>query len=247
MKIAICDSSTIFMNKFIDEVKKINPYINVVTFKGYKDLVGAEDIELFDSFFIATEIDCQSGVDIALNVFLKNKKAEIVFITENCEKYCQSIFEYADRFRPFAMLNKPVSRIFLRHVFTMLENVLSLSRDKSIIVRLTDKDHISLDISDILYIQHNNRVSYIYTINGKCYMSKYNIKWFEDNLPGCFLHCAKSCIVNAMKVRSVNEMEIFFGDESSVWCSRRYQKDFVESLDKFRSLSGSISEGVCDN
>ena len=233
MKIAICDSSAFFMSKFIDEMNKINPKISITTFNGYNELVDSKDLLQFDVFFIATEIESQSGVDVALTVYLTTK-AEIVFVTENCEKYCQSIFEYADRFRPFAMLNKPVSRLFLRHVVEMLEKVLASRKNKSIIVRLTDKEYISLNVSDILYIEHNNRVSYVYTANGSCYTSKQSIKWFEDNLPDYYLHCAKSCIVNASKIVSVNEMEIVFSDEITIWCSRRYKNVFSQSLEEYR-------------
>lgn len=236
MKIAICDSSALFTSKFIDEMKKINPKISITTFKGYNDLLEAKKMEQYDSFFIATEIDRQSGVDVALNIFL-NTKAEIVFITENCEKYCQSIFEYADKFRPFAMLNKPVSRLFLRHVIEMLERVLEQNKGKSIIIRLVDRDQISLRVTDILYIQHNNRVSYIYTADGKCYESKHSIAWFEDNLPDCFIHCAKSCMVNAQKIKVIRDMEIILSDESSIWCSRRYQRIFSDDLAKFKETT----------
>ena len=234
MKFAICDSSSYFMSKFIEEMRKIDSSISIDLFNGYKDLIDADNLLQYDSFFIATEIERQSGVDIALKVYLETK-AEIVFVTENCEKYCQSIFEYSDIFKPFAMLNKPVSRLFLRHVVEMLEKVSEQCKGKNIIVRLVDKNQISISVIDILYIQHNNRVSYIYTCDGNCYESKCSIAWFEENLPNNFLHCAKSCIVNATKVKSIDEMEIVLSDNSSVWCSRRYQKEFIDNLTKFRA------------
>ncbi len=235
MTIAICDSSMLFTEKFIEETKKIAPKIAIVSFSKYNALVNSDELGLCDCVFIATEINNQSGVDIALEIYLKNPDIEIVFITENCEKYCQRIFDHADRFKPFALLSKPVSRVLLRHVLEMLECVSKHRKNRDIVIRLEDKDYISMNTSDIMYIQHNNRISYIYTFDGRCYSSKHSISWFDNKLPDCFLHCAKSCIVNALKVKSVNGFEIKLSNNSSVWCSRQYRKTFVESFEKCHS------------
>lgn len=231
MTIAICDSSMLFMGKFIEETIKIVPTINIVIFGKYDELVNSVDLELYDCVFIATEIKNQSGIDAALDVHLKNPGTEIVFITENCEKYCQRIFDYADRFKPFALLCKPVSRMLLRHILEMLESAAERRKSKDIVIRLEDKDYISVNTSDIMYIQHNNRISYVYTFDGKCYSSKHSISWFDERLPDCFLHCAKSCIVNSMKIRSLNGLEIKLSDGSTVWCSRQYRRSFVEKFE----------------
>lgn len=233
MTVAVCDSSEIFMKKFIEETHKISPTIDVVVFSAFHELVNSRDLARFDGVFIATEIDSQSGIDAALEIFSQNPDAEIVFITENSEKYCQRIFDYADRFKPFALLCKPVSRLLLRHVYEMLERITE-RQSKDIIVRLEDKDYVSINTSDILYIQHNNRVSYIYTSDGGCLTSKHGIAWFDERLPKCFLHCAKSCIVNSARVKSVNGLEIRLSNESSIWCSRQYRKSFVENFEECR-------------
>lgn len=235
MTIAICDSSTFFMNKFIEETKKIAPTSSVVCFSEYSTLANSNNLALYDVFFIATEIDHQSGIDVALEVFLMNPASEIVFITENCEKYSQRIFDHADTFKPFALLNKPVSRVLLRHVFEMLEHVTARRKGRTIVIRLEDKNYKSMNTADILYIQHNNRISYIYTSDGKCYSSKLGISWFEDRLPDCFLHCAKSCMVNAMEIILINGLEIKLSNNNSIWCSRQYRKTFVEYFEKCRS------------
>ncbi len=235
MIIAICDSSMLFMNRFIEEAKKIVPTISIDCFNEYNALVNSDNLAHYDSFFITTEINRQSGIDVALDIYTSNPATEIVFITENCEKYCQRIFDHADRFKPFALLSKPVSRVLLRHVFEMLERVIEHRKSRDIVIRLEDKDYISINTSDIMYIQHNNRISYIYTFDGRCYSSKHSISWFDDNLPDCFLHCAKSCIVNALKITLVNGLEIKLSNNSSIWCSRQYRKIFVESFEKFHS------------
>ena len=233
MTFAICDSSAIFMKKFIEETKKIIPTIDIICFSEYDSLVNSDDIMLYDCFFIATEISCQSGIDIALDVYLKNPTAEIVFITENCERYCQRIFDHADKFKPFALLCKPVSRVLLRHVFEMLECITGRQRSRDIVIRLEDKEYISMNTSDIMYIQHNQRISYVYAFDGNCYLSKHGISWFDDQLPDCFSHCAKSCIVNTLKIKSINGLEIKLLNNSSVWCSRQYKKRFMESFEKY--------------
>lgn len=238
MIIAICDSSMLFMNKFIEEAKKIVPTINIDCFSEYNALVNSDDLVLYDSFFIATEINRQSGIDVALDIYTSNPVAEIVFITENCEKYCQRIFDHADRFKPFAFLCKPVSRLLLRHILEMLGRVNEHKKSRDIVIRLEDKDYISINTSDIMYIQHNNRISYIYTFDGRCYSSKHSISWFDDKLPDCFFHCAKSCIVNTLNVKSVNGLEIKLSNNSSIWSSRQYRKTFVESFEKYHSAMG---------
>ncbi len=232
MTVAICDSSAFFMDRFIEETSKFDSTIDVVTFRKYGELVDSGKLGVFDCVFIATEINNQSGVDIALEIHVKNPEVEIVFVTENCEKYSQRIFDYADRFRPFALLCKPVSRMLLHHVYEMLKRVSERRKSKDIIIRLEDKDCISINTSDIMYIQHNNRISYIYTYDGECLTSRHSISWFEERLPDCFLHCAKSCLVNIMKVKSVNGLEIKLSNDSSIWCSRQYRKSFADSFEE---------------
>lgn len=233
MNIAICDKSAVFLSRFIAEVQAYDPLIDVHTYTGYKQLTGSSDLLCYDCFFVSTEINSQSGVEVALEIKRQRPDAEIIFVTENCAEYCQRIFDYADEFRPYAMIKKPVSRMFMRHILDMLKRTIEQHSSRNIIIRLTDKEYISLSVSDILYVQHNNRISYIHTSDGECFESRYSISWFEENLPENFLHCSKSCIVNVTKIKAVSDMEIQLIDCETVWCSRQYKKDF---LDKFSNM-----------
>lgn len=237
MNIAICDKSSEFLKKFIDEVRAYDSMIDVCMYTGYEQLTDSKNLLHFDCFFISTEINNRSGVEVALEIKRQKPDAEVVFITENCIEYCQRIFDYADEFRPFAMIKKPVSRMFMRHVLDMIKKAVERHSSKNLIIRLADKEYISLLLSEIVYIQHNNRISYIHIESGECFESRYGISWFEENLPDTFLHCSKSCIVNCSKIRSVSDMEIQLADGEKIWCSRQYKKSFLEQLENMNNYS----------
>lgn len=232
------------MGRFIEEMKKILPTVNITCFGEFDELLNADYLMNYDCVFIATEINCHSGVEVAMNIHLREPSIEMVFITENCEKYSQRIFDYADKFRPFALLCKPVSRIRLRHIVEMLNCVSERKKCKDIVIRQVNKDFISLNASDIMYIQHNSRISYIYTKDGSCYSTRYGISWFDDKLPACFAHCAKSCIVNILKVESINGSEIKLSDGCTVWCSRQYKSLFLESVEQCHGSDSSDNDFV---
>ncbi len=242
MNIAICDKSTEFMNKFIEELQAYDSLIDVYTFSEYEQLTLGGELAKYDCIFIATEINYRSGVEAALEIKRRFPHIEIVYITENCVEYCQRIFDYADIFRPFALIKKPVSRSFMRHVLDMLKRTIGRNGSNSVVVRLVDKEYISIPVSEILYVQHNNRISYIYTEGGECFETKFGISWFEENLPDSFLHCSKSCLVNLHKIQTVNDVEIELKCGERLWSSRQYKKSFIEQYRKFLNVeSGSLS------
>lgn len=126
----------------------------------------------------------------------------------------------------------------------MLDCVSERKKCKDIVIRQVNKDFISLNTSDIMYIQHNSRISYIYAKDGNCYSTRYGISWFDDKLPPCFAHCAKSCIVNILKVESISGSEIKLSDGLTVWCSRQYRNLFLESVERYHGSDSSYNDFV---
>ncbi len=235
MKLAICDNSPRFLSAFRTELFKLDPSISLVCYTTYDKLASDFDIIPFDAVIINAEIDGESGIDVACELVTRKPGTEIIFTTDKCDRYAQLIFSHADTMRPFALLVKPISRIFMQHIITMLSQSLKNRCSATLLIKNSSRELITLRYSEIKYIEHNNRISYIHTDNDVIQCRK-PIQFFEETLPKLFfIHASKSLIVNAAKVNSVQQNVINLTCGESIYASRNYRKEFVDQIESFAS------------
>ncbi len=233
MKIAICDGSTKFLQAFRTELYKYNPEISLVCYSGYQDLTRDFAVITFDAVIINTEISGESGIDTAVELVRKKPDTEVIFITEKPDKYYQLIFSHANIMKPYGLLVKPVSRVFMHHLIGILEQTVRRKQFTPLVFKTPDKEIVTIPISGIKYIEHINRMSYVHT-DGELIQCTKTIQYFEKSLPdGQFLHASKSLIVNADKVITVQQNAITLDNEETIYSSRNYKKIFLDEYLKF--------------
>lgn len=233
MKLAICDDSTKFLGAFRTELFKLDPSISLVCYTSYDKMISGFEVIPFDAAIINTEINSESGIDAAVNLVKKRPGTEVIFVTDKPDKYAQMIFAHSDIVKPFALFIKPVSRVFMQHIMGLLSETLKSRCSSTILIKNSSREIISLRVSDIIYIEHSNRVSYIHTEDDviKC---RKTIQFFEETLPErYFIHASKSTLVNASKVNSVKHNTINLHSGESIYASRNYLKTFIEQVEMF--------------
>lgn len=243
MKIAICDCSQTFLRAFRTELENNNEASELWLFDNYDDLLNSACCHKLECAFIATEIGGRSGIDAALKLKQLNHDAEIVFITENCEKYAQQIFTYSDVMRPFSMFVKPVSRSFMKRTLEMLRNTVVYRSSMVLSIKLTDCRIINVVSEDIHYIEHNNRISTLHTVKGK-FETRSIIPFFDEKLPKeQFVHAAKSLIVNLKFVECIESARIVLKDGTVIFPTRNYKQSFERSfLDYVNRMDKTIEK-----
>ena len=229
MKIAICDSSNAFLKAFRTELINYGEASDLWLFDNYKEMLENKCCHELECVFLATEINGSSGINVALELKKLNRDVEIVFITENCEKYAQQIFCYADTMRPFSLLVKPVSRSFMRHTLDMLKNIVVYRNSVVFNIRLIDGQIVSIVSEDTIYVEHNNRISTVVTTKGTV-ETRNLISFFDEKLPQPqFIHAAKSLIVNSKFVDMIRHNRILLKNGTELFSSRNYRSPFEKS------------------
>lgn len=242
MKLAICDDSPRFLNAFRTELFKLDPSISLVCYTSYEKLASSFEIIPFDAVIINAEIDGESGIDVAFRLVHRKPGTEIIFTTDKCDKYAQLIFSHADVMRPFAFLVKPISRVFMQQIINMLSQSLKNRGCATLLIKNSSRELFTIRYSEIKYIEHNNRISYIHT-DTEVIPCRKPIQFFEETLPGSFfIHASKSILVNASKVTAVQQNMITLASGDSIYASRNYRKDFIEQIETFTASDINSAE-----
>lgn len=239
MVIAVCDTNYNFLNAMRNEISKINSAIAVYCYADKAQLLKGIS-EKYDAVFINTELAGESGISAAIEVKRLLPSTEVIFVTHNSEKYAQMIFYNINLLRPFAYLVKPISRAYMKKIINCLEQELIKRDIGNVIIKSNCGSNIIVSMADIIYVAHNNRMSYVY-MRSKEIECRYPIGFFDIHLP-CrqFVHISKSCIVNLAEVASVVSGEITLLNGNKLYASRNYKADFEEHFERYYSMCNEI-------
>lgn len=235
MTIAVCDTNYNFLNAMRTEIAKINPSIAVYCYLTKEQLYSGAR-EKYDAVFINTELAAESGIEAALEIKRLLPDAEIVFMTQNGEKYAQMIFYNLSMLRPFAYFVKPISRTYMRQVISCLEHELYKREIGNLLIKNCNGSNQIVPMTELLYVTHNNRISCLCT---KCdeLECRQPIGFFDRQLPKRqFVHISKSCIVNLAEVVANDSGEITMTNGDIVYASRNYKSDFETRFNQFYSM-----------
>lgn len=233
MRIAICDPNFNFLNSVRNEIENLGRKISVFCYPNIEKLTNALD-EGFDALIINTEIGAESGIESALNVKKQCPDTEILYVTQHGEKYAQMIFYNVDVIRPYAYFIKPISRIYFQKIIQCLDEYIFEKQIGDLIIHSSDGEISSVSIANIIYIEHNNRITSIFDKKGKCYMCRRTITQFENHLPErLFCHISKSCIVNLSEVEQLSGNNVLMKNGDQLFASRNYKSDFKNAFENY--------------
>lgn len=231
-KFAICDDDTEVTQGLKEKVMEIyGGEAQIAVFKRAEDLIQWLKEERGDviAVFLDIELDNENGIDTAKKIEDFCAEIPIIFITGYI-KYVQDIF----RVRPVALLLKPVEEHRLRDALRRCEEV--RDKEKKNIVTLHIKGVLhQLDSRDIVYVESDKRILYIYERNQvyKVYMKLDELEAME--LPG-FLRCHKSYMVNMNYIKYLSAEGIILKSGKKVPVSRSKYQESKEAFMKYFKL-----------
>lgn len=228
MNIAICDNEP----HICEEIKKTLQSIpSSVVYQIY-EFHSSEDILAsqinFDMIFLDIDLNSSlNGLQVAEIIQDKNPYLILIFISAY-PKYVSSSFY----FNTFQFLIKPIEPALLQKEFLRALDKYKMISGKYIIKYYNEE--MSVNISDIVYIEAQKRKLFIKLKNNKSYETYGKISE-QDQLVNThnFLQPHRSFLVNPIYIESINNPYILLTTQEQIIISRKYQKSFQEAYSNY--------------
>lgn len=173
-----------------------------------------------DLLFCDIEMPSLNGIELCKKI-PTNKRPTIIFISNREDK----VFE-ALELHPFGFIRKKnflidVNNIINNYLYTIMNQ-----NSDSIIVKSTSGNNISIDISNIMYIESDLKQQRIHLINNKETIDTVmTMTKLEENLLDYgFIRCHKSFIVNYKSIYSILTDTILLKNGEKIFISKRKVK-----------------------
>ncbi|MGB4589017.1 MAG: LytTR family transcriptional regulator DNA-binding domain-containing protein [Clostridiaceae bacterium] len=203
MRIAIIDDEKPARSELKYLVLQCLPEAEITEISSGEEALEVFSKESFDLLLIDINLGDISGTILASTVHKLMPEAEIVFATAY-NTYADKAFEVDAMYyllKPYSedKVRQMVERYNNRH--KNLPETPSLSFSK--IPLNLDKKTLMMDVSDVVYIESQNRVCVIHTINGD-YQDNNTLNYFEERLLSKgFFRIQKSYLVNLNHVKEM--------------------------------------------
>lgn len=161
--IALCDDE---MNDLMQEkelIEKILPTVlnntkwEIDIFTSSQDMLNSSKI--YNIIFLDVEMDGLNGIETAEALHKKSPSSLIFFVTHHEDYMDEALDNHAFRF-----WTKPISET--RLVYSIQSAIKKLNTYRRNISVTVKKKLVKILLKDIIYIYHNNRMTYIVTTSG---------------------------------------------------------------------------------
>lgn len=222
LKIAIVEDETYIREELRKillrwEQKEIRQY-DIIT----RDFSTSEDFlkasEKFDLVFMDIELEKKdSGLKAAQKVKERKDSSEIVFLTSHKE----NVF-VGYTVRALNFLVKPIKE---SEIEWCLRQVVSKISDECFIHN--GRESFKIYYRDILYFKAKGHYMCIETVNGKYEIMK-SLKQVLGELPGEFVQCHRTYIVNIHQIVSIRKNQIILVNKECVDLGEKYKNDVFQ-------------------
>jgi len=210
MQIAVCDDEKIYLDMIKGYLKDClascddDFFVNIDTYTSGESLLDAyNNGARYDLVFLDIRMKRLSGYDTAKSIRSFDNKAMIIFITSLVD-YIFSSFEY----KPFWFLTKPLSEEKFKYVFFKALSEIQNSRNKVYSFFSRENGLVSLEISNIIYLESALRRINIYS-NTQQFTYYASINEEEEKLKKYdFVRIHRSYLVNMSYIQRINKENV---------------------------------------
>ena len=96
----------------------------------------------------------------------------------------------------------------------------------------SDRHKVSLQLSEIIYVESNDREVSVVATDGRTYRNKTGITQWETILGDDFIRIHRSYIVNLCKIKEVSKMRIIYDGDVSVPVGDMYKDAFYDYIER---------------
>lgn len=230
--VAVCDDNSIFLSDFKKQISSIfkeqNMNYEIDCFSNISEFIQeTKEGTIYQLVFMDIEFPDTTesglyGADYIRN-FLSESNIHIVFISSQ-PKYAMCLFD----FQPLQFLIKPINRNKLVH--TIQKSINLWNCNNSVFHFISNRQNVTIDIHQILYIEAYGRKKILHCISGKTYSFNDSFAKILNQLePYNFFSPHKSYIVNYVKV-AVWQKETMVMENGDVIPIGRSQQKKVQDL-----------------
>lgn len=232
LKIAVCDNEKIISKHVSDSIKAYLPDCEIDEFLSGENLLSAK--KDFDIFFLDIQMEQQNGIEVARALREHGENAVIVFIT-GAKEYVFEAFDVA----AMHYLLKPVDEEKLKEVLDRAVREIQKKTDKEkkqLFIKTREKN-ITLNVSDILYLENEMRKIVAHT--KREIITFYGAMSEIEKLVGIsFYRCHRGYLVNMAYVSEYDTDNILLNNGEKVYLSKDRYQDFVKQYMRYLRNGG---------
>lgn len=230
MLIGICDDEIIYrtaIKEFCYKYFLNNNYpCEIDEFSNGEELL--KENKNYDILFIDIELGGINGIDLTKEIQKKHKKTIIIIVTSYI-KYLDDAMDV----NVLRYIDKPITQ---ERIFSALDKSINKINNNTIIVQTIDNQLVTLEKSEIIYVEAKLRRTEMVTTNNLYYL-KNNISDLKNKLNASFFACPhNSFIINMNFIKSFNRNQIILktiDKDVSVSVATRKQADFKKKYISF--------------
>lgn len=235
--IALCDDE---MTDLIQEKKLIESVLpsilnnikwEIDTFISSKDMLNSNRI--YNMVFLDVEMDGLNGIATAEALHKKSPSSLIFFVTHHEDYMDEALDNHAFRF-----WTKPINET--RLVYSIQSAIKKLSTYKRNIAVTVAKKTVKILLKDIIYIYHNNRLTYIVTTNETVETHDTFQSVISQLTDECFFETHASCYVNLNYVSDYNKTDIICEYNGKTYKPFIATRKYSAFNKRFREWSGEL-------
>lgn len=231
MKIVICDDELeycvqvkIIIERYLQNHQRTG---DISCCRSGKELLQYKNV---DVVFIDIDLGDENGIDVIKVVNSKWPRTVIVYLTDHIT-YASAV--YATKHSFFVLKCEFEDR--LDEIYASIISDLSLYPQKLIFTN-KGEEFISLEPSDIVYIERKNRITYIHT-KKEIYEIVEKITDLMERLPHLyFMRCHNSYIVYIPAVKELLKNEIILDNDQIIPVSRNYRKSTQDAFARWAEM-----------
>lgn len=216
MNIAIVDDEHIHSNQIAKHIKTWDENRDICNTVIYSsgDALLADNYNHYNIIFMDIQLGKKSGLRISKILRDKGCNMPIVLVTNHKGYGIDGCNVQASGY-----LLKPVEYV---DIAAHLDETLTRIRGGSFYFTYNDS-HIFLDFEDILYFASAGHSIAIYMLDGTEHTARMSLKSITNDLPGQFVRCHKSFIVNIRHIRRIKGLELQMKNDCIVDTSRKFK------------------------